>query len=277
MIRKERAQAEFERCSEGRKEGLGDATPDQGLRPSESMSKTIAEDSIAEAFGQSAERSLRSRLESLGFEPWPQKRRYCESRLRRRPRRHIKSISISISGTSPAEPRLGRRQTALPSPIQEGDQADARALSRALSRFLCRAALFLWMRFFPDALSSRGNARLEASCAPLTSLLSSARIMRLMLVRILERKLVLCMRLFSDCRARFLAWELLATGSTLLRIMNSMRQYRSSEDICKYPKKGHLQSQLGIMHQPRLPWQRNSIPRMSISLRSFDVLRYPPR
>lgn len=235
MIRKDQAKAKFKQGSEGLNEGLGDAKPDRRFGSRKSMSKTIGKAS--------------SRLESRSA-----KERYRESL----PRRRMEAISLPRP-----EPRIKPRQSAASSRIQQGDQTDLRTLSRALSRFLCRAALFLWIRFFPDALSSRGNARLEASCAPLTSLLSRARIMRLMLVRIRERKLVLCMRLFSDCRARFLAWELLATGSSLLRIGNSMRQYRSGEDICKYPKNGICKVDRVLCTRWGVPCQCNSIFEMS--------------
>ena len=79
-----------------------------------------------------------------------------------------------------------------------------------LSRDLWRAALFLWMMLSPAIRSSTGTACENAFSASVLLPDSIARTTCLMRVRSRERRLALCLRRFSDCLARFLAWEALA-------------------------------------------------------------------
>ena len=90
---------------------------------------------------------------------------------------------------------------------------------RAFNRLLCRAALFFVTMPLLIIRSITGTASLKAAVAAALSPASQALTTPLILVRISERNPMLCLRVFSAWRARFLACLMFATG--FFRVLRS--------------------------------------------------------
>ena len=109
-------------------------------------------------------------------------------------------------------PRRVQRRAARRRVSQDAPSAHAMARIRAFSLDLWRAALFLWMSWLPAMQSMTGTALVYASSAAGLSPPSMALTTCLIRVRNSERRLALCWRRFSPCRARLRACDELANA-----------------------------------------------------------------